>query len=223
MTSPLKISLKSEFVSVIIIMLAFLTGIYFYAHFPDRVIIHWNAAGQANGYSGKLFGAFFVPALIIVIYGLLTLLPWLDPKKERYSEFQTAYQVIKTIIIVFMFGIFIITGLVNLGYPVNIALIMPLAVGALFMVMGNYLGKIKSNWFMGLRNPWTLSSENVWNKTHRFGGWLFMIYGLLLVFSAFLPRPNSLAVLIIGLIITIGGSTVYSYLQYREERRAKIS
>lgn len=86
------------------------------------------------------------------------------------------------------------------------------------MLMGNYMGKIRNNWFVGIRNPWTLSSENVWNKTHRLGGFLFTIFGLLVVLSSLTPKLTY-GVLIGGLAIIVVGTTLYSYFEYQAEKK----
>jgi uncharacterized membrane protein len=215
----MKISFKTEAVSMIKVVLGWVLGWYFYRHFPERVITHWNFKGVADGYSGRAFGSFFVPALLTFMYGLLVVLPHLDPKKANYQQFAGVYNWFKNIIIFFLLTIFFITGLVNLGQNIPINLIVPGLVGIMFIVMGSLMGKIKQNWFMGFRFPWTLSSEDVWNKTQRFGGWAMIFCGGLILISPIFPIEVGLSLFFTGILFMIFGTMTYSYLAFRKEQK----
>jgi len=117
--------------------------------------------------------------------------------------------------------IYFIVGFSGLGYNISVSLWMPVLIGLLFIVMGNYLSKIKPNWFMGIRTPWTLSSEEVWNKTHRFGGKIFILGGLLMILEPLLPTNFQLAVFIITMVIILAGTVGYSLIAYLQEKKNK--
>jgi uncharacterized membrane protein len=219
MKYPLKLSFKSEAAPLLLLIASFVLGFYFYAHFPDRVASHWGFGGQPDRYSGKFAGAFAIPFLLTGMYALFLVLPLLDPKSERYQDFAKAYNFFRFAILAVLAAVFTGSGLYNLGYAVNIGFFVPLVIGLMMIVMGNYMGKIKKNWFVGIRTPWTLSSENVWNKTHRFGGWMFMIFGLLLILTPFLPASFGLAAILIGVFLTAVVTMVYSYLEYQKEKK----
>ncbi|MFA6321856.1 MAG: SdpI family protein [Candidatus Buchananbacteria bacterium] len=214
--NPVKPTFKTEVIPIIAILLSVLASFYFYANFPDLVPTHWNYRGEIDGYAPKLFGAFFFPALIIGIYLFFLFLPYLDPQKNRYQEFAKVYHTFKTLIVLFMVFIYFFTGLAGLGYPAPVNIVVPIGVGILFLVLGNYLGKIKPNWFMGIRTPWTMSNEEVWNKTHRLGGKIFMLIGLFMIFGTILPATwffiSFMAVVIIGSLIPI----FYSYWLFKK-------
>jgi len=219
--NPIKPTLKTEIIPIILILLGGAASFYFYANFPDKVPTHWNYKGEVDAYSGKAFGAFFFPALNLGIYLLFLGIPYLDPRKSRYQEFAKVYHIFKAIFVLFMTLLYFYTGLAGLGYPVSIGVVIPAAVGILFIVIGNYTAKIKSNWFMGIRTPWTLSNEEVWNKTHRLGGKIFILLGLIMIFGTFLPGEIFWKVFIISVI---GGSLIpiiYSYLLYRKVEKKK--
>jgi len=191
----------------------------FYARFPERVASHWNFSGEVDAYAGRGVVAFGMPAVMILMYLLFLALPSLDPKRERYGEFARVYRIFRTSIIGLLFVLYVATGLFNLGYPVKIGLLAPGLIGLLFIVIGNYLGKVKNNWFMGIRTPWTLSSENVWNRTHRFGGRLFVIFGLVVMAAPFLPETAAMASFFGGVALLVLGTLVYSYVIYAREQK----
>lgn len=194
---------------------------YFYANFPERVPTHWGLSGQPDAYGPRAFAAFFFPAMIVGIYLLLSFVPRLDPKRERYAEFSKAYGVIKAGIVGFMTYIYALTGLAGMGYPVRIDVAVPFMVGLLFVLIGNYFGKVRNNWFVGIRTPWTLSSEVVWNRTHRFGGMVFVLAGILIAASSFLAPVPKFAIFIASVVVMVVAPMAYSYVLWRRERAAK--
>ncbi len=219
MKTPVKITPWVEAISIILLIATFVLAFYFYAHFPDRVVTHWGFNGQPNGWMGKFGGAFFIPIMLVGMYFLLLFVPALDPKKERYADFAKPYNIFRAAILFTLFVVYLAAGLYNLGYPVKINMVVPLVIGLLMIVLGNFMGKIKNNWFVGIRTPWTLSSENVWNKTHRFGGYAFVIFGILIIISPFATPAAGLALFIAGIVIVTLGTFVYSYLAYRAEKK----
>jgi uncharacterized membrane protein len=218
MKYPLNIGLRSEIVPLLVIVVSFALGFYFYQHFPEQVVTHWDFAGNPDGYSGKFFGAFGLPFMLLGLYGLFLLLPLIDPKKERYPEFQKVYHLLKAVFLLGLLGVFIVASLANLGYQVPMNHIVPILVGLLMIVIGNFMGKIKNNWFIGIRTPWTLSSENVWNKTHRLGGWLFVLYGILLMMTPLLGYAFGEVVFIAGAVAVVGVTLIYSYVIHKKEQ-----
>ncbi|PIR13762.1 hypothetical protein COV49_01035 [Candidatus Falkowbacteria bacterium CG11_big_fil_rev_8_21_14_0_20_39_10] len=219
--NPIKPTIKTELPPIILILVTFLSSFYFYARFPEQVPTHWNMAGQVDDYSPRAFAAFFFPALALFMYILFLILPHLDPRKERYAQFKRIYHIFKTLIVAMMALIYFIVGFSGLGYNISVSLWMPVLIGLLFIVMGNYLSKIKPNWFMGIRTPWTLSSEEVWNKTHRFGGKIFILGGLLMILEPLLPTNFQLAVFIITMVIILAGTVGYSLIAYLQEKKNK--
>ncbi len=214
--NPIKPTLKTEIIPIILILLSMVASLYFYANFPERVPTHWNYQGEIDSYSNKTFGAFFFPALILGIYLLFLALPYLDPKKARYEQFSKVYHIFKGIFVLFMTAIYFFASFSALGYQIPIGTIIPAALGILFLIMGNYLGKIKPNWFMGIRTPWTLSNEEVWNKTHRLGGKLFMLMGLGMLLGPFLPNDIFWKIFIFSIFVVAFIPIIYSYFLYRK-------
>jgi len=212
----MKPNLKHEIFSITIIVISILSSIYFYSHFPERVPSHWNFRGEVDAWSGKTMGAFMLPIILIVMYGMFLALPKLDPKKEKYQQFMKPYKIFQSIIIFIMFAIYLTASFNALGYPVNISIIVPALIALLFIILGNYMGKLKQNYFVGIKTPWTLSSEDVWNKTHRFGGKVFVIGGLVLMIVPFVPENLSFAVFLIDIIFIIFTPIIYSFLIHKK-------
>lgn len=220
--NPIKPTIKTEIFPLIMIFLSGLTGYYFYHHFPATVVTHWNYAGTPDGWGSGHANAVAIPLVLAGMYLLFFFLPYLDPKKERYEQFAKVYHIFKSIIIGFLAIIFFATGLFNLGYQIPIGKIVPVLIGALFIVIGNYMGKIKFNWFVGVKTPWTLSSEEVWNKTHRFFGKIFIASGIILAINAWIPGTIGMIIFFANMAMLVLGGFIYSYIAYRQEQKSKI-
>ena len=201
---------------MLLVAASVVASIFFYQRFPDRVVTHWNFAGQPDGYSSKAFAAFFFPLLNVGMYGLFLLLPHLDPKRDRYQQFAKVYHVFKALIIAVMTLIYGIVGLAGLGYSIAIEKVIPAIIGILFIVMGNYMAKLKPNWFMGIRTPWTLSNEEVWNKTHRLGGKLFILMGVLMLLIGFQKNQAAWYLFTAGVVIVALVPMIYSFILFRK-------
>jgi uncharacterized membrane protein len=214
MPNPIKPTFKTEAMPLITIAVAIASSFYFYANFPERVPTHWNFQGEIDGWNTRGFGAFFLPILLIGMYLMFLAIPYIDPKKARYSEFLKVYHVFKAFIILLLFAIYLIASLNGLGYDISVDFWTPFLIGILFIVLGNYMGKIKPNWFMGIRTPWTLSSEEVWNKTHRFGGKVFILGGFLMIFEGIFPAWLRMPLFMGIMLIILAGTVGYSYYAY---------
>lgn len=215
----MKFYLKKEILPLFIIAVAFVLGFYFYSIFPEQVPVHWNVAGEVDRWGSKFEGAFLMPLIGLGMYLLFWLIPLIDPKKEKYLEFEKVYHIFRNLIILVLFGIYLIASLNGLGKNIRVEVWIPLMIGVLFLILGNYMSKIKPNWFMGIRTPWTMSSEEVWNKTHRLGGKTFMLMGLWLIITPILPFNSLVWILIvpIGLMAVI--PIVYSYILFKREKK----
>ncbi len=221
MSNPIKPNFKSEWFAVALIILAVIAGLYFYPLFPARVPTHWNIEGQANGYGTPFVAAFLLPIMMAALYLLFLVLPFIDPRRERYGEFAGAYHGFKDLIIFFLFIIFLLMGLNGLGYAVNVGFWAPILVGLLFIFIGALLAKVKMNWFLGIRTPWTLSSETVWTKTHRLSSRVLMLAGVLLGLTAFFNLAGKIVFFVLALALIVLGLPLYSYVLYAREKKGK--
>src|SRR5882672_10479086 len=159
-----------------------------------------------------------MPLVIIVMTGLFNVLPRLDPRRENYTKFIATYWLIANAVILFILighAMIIATGL---GFAVKIDRLMPIGVGLLFIVLGNYLTRVEPNWFVGIRTPWTLSSDTVWRKTHRTGGWLMVVGGFVIAAAAFLSHGAFLPLFIGAIVIAAVIPIVPSYILWKREQ-----
>lgn len=221
MNHPLKPTFKTEWFPLVLAALTVLSAFYFYAYFPERVATHWNFAGEPDGFGGKAGAALGLAAIVPAIYLLLMAFPYLDPKRDRYAEFRGIYLGFRTMLMGVMLVVYLASGFWNLGYAVRINYVVPFVIGIMFLFLGNYMGKIKPNWFFGIRTPWTMSSESVWNRTHRVGGWMFVLFGLTLMATPMLPQSIGTGVFLGCAILAVVGTIVYSYVIYRQEQRER--
>jgi uncharacterized membrane protein len=141
---------------------------------PDVLPIHWNAAGEVNGYGSKAVGLLTLPITALGLELLLLTIPRIDPGRDNYEQFHAAYAAVRLALVIFMAVVYGLMQLAFHDYRVSMAQAINLLMGVLFVVLGSLMGKVRPNWFVGIRTPWTLSSKLSWDKTHRLGGWLFI-------------------------------------------------
>ncbi|ASS99148.1 MULTISPECIES: SdpI family protein [Geobacillus] len=213
--------MKSNRLAIVLTVFAYVISLAAIPYLPDQVAIHWNASGEADGFSNKWLGAFLPPLLMTFLIMLMGVLPKFDPKKESYGRFQKSYRIVNAALACFFLLLHIATLAYNLGVSVDIGRLVPLGVGALLIVLGNYMPKIKPNYFIGIRTPWTLESETVWNKTHRLGGKVFIVMGMLLMLTAF--SRGDIQFVLLMLVIVFGNLylIVQSFLYFRKEQRKR--
>lgn len=215
MSNPIRPDLKTEIIPIIFLVLSIVLSFYFFQNFPVKVATHWNTHGQPDGYTGKTFAAFFFPVLNVGIYLLMLLIPLADPKKQNYKYFRHIYHIIKGALVVFMTVIYFIISLNALNYNLPVNILVPIGVGILFVILGYYLKDVKPNWFMGIRTPWTLSSDRVWAKTHKFGSKVFITCGLLIILASIFPDWFPW---FMGLMMAmVAGVIIYSFVIYKKQ------
>jgi uncharacterized membrane protein len=187
---------------------------------PDgaQVPIHWGIDGQPNGWAPKPFALFGLPLLSVGLALLLAFAPRVDPRYANLRRSATAYWAIAYAALGLLAVVHVAAVLIATGRNLNIGLIVSVAIGVLFVIIGNFLGKTRSSWIFGIRTPWTLSSERSWTRTHRLGGYLFVALGVLVVVVALIgPAWLDVAVLLGGVAVVVLTLTVYSYLVWRDD------
>jgi len=209
---------KSIMAALGIILLSFVIAIYLDSEMPEMMASHWNAQGEVDGYMPKFWGLFMMPLISLVIFLLFLLIPKIDPLKKNIQKFRRYYDWFIVLFIAFFFYVYVLTLLFNLkgmDLDFNFTQMMVPALGILFYYLGILTENAKRNWFIGIRTPWTLSSDKVWNKTHKLGGKLFKIAGVIAFIGLLLPQYSILFVLIPVLVVALY-TVVYSYIEYQK-------
>ncbi|NLM38295.1 MAG: SdpI family protein [Firmicutes bacterium] len=216
----LRSELKQEWYIFLIIAAVFLLGVIVYPALPEQIAVHWNIAGEPDGYGSRFFGAFGLPLFSLGLYLLLLFLPVIDPRRRNYAQFTRVYRWIKLGFVLFMLGLHLVTLAFNLGYRIDVGIFVSLGVGLLFALLGRGMPQIEPNYFVGIRTPWTLASARVWTKTHRLGGQLFFWSGVALVIGTVLPARIRFWLLMVLAVGCALATMVYSYLCFRQEKNA---
>jgi len=211
--------LRFGIVAVLILTLAI--TVVAYPTLPDQVPSHWNAAGEVDGYLPKLWGAAIVPLIMIPLTALLFLIPRIDPLRENYRKFKPYYEGFILVFALFFAIIQVQILLWGIGIEISPNIVIPPLFGALFIYIGFLLDHAEPNWFVGIRTPWTMSSENVWKKTHALGGRLFKIAGIVSIGGVFFGS-NALWFCLVPVLLVAGYTVVYSYSQFQRERRSTV-
>ena len=187
---------------------------------PDgaQVPIHWGIDGTPDGYGPKWVGLLGIPILTALVVALLLVIPRFEPRRANLERSATAYVAVGIAITLFVTALHVAAVLAALGEDINLGMVASIGIGLAFVVMGNYLGKTRSNWFFGIRTPWTLSSDRSWTRTHRLGGIAFVVVGLLVIVTALVAGPSvAIWVLLGGMAASIVGLLPYSYLVWRSD------
>lgn len=199
-----------------ITLLEFVAAIAVWSFLPETIPTHWGVSGEIDAYGSKWM-IFLAPALSFLLTIGMYYLPKVDPKGDNIKRSGKAYPVTMLLLNVIMVVVLTVTIFTSLGYSLMVGKIVPGAIGVMFLFIGNYMPKIKPNYFFGIRLPWTLANETVWTKTHRVGGWVFLAFGLFFILGIFLPSPSNFILPLASIGIGLGFITVYSYLQFKKQ------
>ena len=210
--------MRSRWFGLIVAVVAVGMSIWAFPQLPPRVATHWNLNGAPDGFSSRFWALAIIPLMLLIMTGLFNVLPKVDPRRGNYAKFVSSYWLIANAVIVFLLVAHALIIAAGLGYSVKIDRLFPLGVGLLFIFLGNYLTRVEPNWFVGIRTPWTLSSDTVWRKTHRTGGGLMVIGGLVLAVSVFLPRPAFLVLFVVTAVLVGVIPIAQSYVLWKREQ-----
>lgn len=211
--------MRSRWFGLVVATLAAAVSVWVYTRLPEAVATHWNLQGAPDGYSSRLWAAAVMPLAILGLTGLFNVLPKVDPRRENYAKFLDSYWLIANAVLAFS-GLAHVLILANaLGYPMQVDRLIPVGVGLLLAFLGNYLTRVEPNWFVGIRTPWTLSSDTVWRKVHRTAGWLFVIAGVVIAAGAFAPRSAFVPLCIATIVAAAGIPVVQSYILWKREQQ----
>ena len=207
----IKKNLPKLIITSLITLIPIVIGLILWDKLPDQVPMHWNAQGEVDGYGTKFQAVFLMPLILVAFQWVCVLGTSLDPKKQNINDkiFTLVLWIIPVISLLCNSMVFATA----LGHKVSVEIIMPLFMGALFVIIGNYMPKCKQSYTVGIKLPWTLDNEENWNKTHRLAGKLWFIGGVIICATAVLS--NFFILMTVTLVMCIV-PTVYSYTLYRK-------
>ena len=208
---------KKLIITSIIILVPIIIGLILWNKLPDKLPTHWNSAGEIDGWSSKAFAVLGLPGFLFAVHWVCVLASSADPKKQNIEG-----KVLNIVLwigpIISVLGSILIYG-TSLGMEFAVEKFIPLLVGIVFIVIGNYLPKCKQSYTMGIKLPWTLNDEENWNRTHRLGGKLWVACGVVIILSMFLPNKFMVAIFLSVVAVAVFVPTVYSYLIFREKEK----
>lgn len=211
---------------IIMVVISWLIGAWAYAYAPDIVPIHWNIKGKPDNFASKDIGLFLLPLINTGLYFFLLIIPKIDPNSEQVQQSMRSFQWIR-------FGTHALLASIMGWTAISIVDSMALkpdlifAIIALFLAfLGRVMAHVKQNYFVGVRTPWTLSNEKVWEDTHRMTSplWFYSGIGMALLMSIVsmmgLGPEIQLALFLVWIGIIVIIPIVYSYIRFREEKKS---
>ncbi|MBN2368614.1 SdpI family protein [Candidatus Woesearchaeota archaeon] len=210
---------KSYAFMIALIVLSASLGAFLYKQMPEKMASHWNAKGEVDGYMPKFWGLLLLPIILTGCFLLFVFIPTIDPLKKNIAKFRRFYDGFILAFVLFMFYIYALTIAYNFIEFNMTYMILP-ALGILFYYIGIMLKHTKRNWFIGIRTPWTLSSDVVWDKTQVISGKLFRIAGIIAFIGIFFGEASIWFVLVPIIFVSLY-SIVYSYYIFQKEKRKK--
>jgi len=206
----------SKLIIITFILLSFILAVYLYPQMPEKMAAHWNIRGEVDGYFSKFWGLFLMPLVSLLIFLFFLLIPKIDPLRDNIEKFRKYFDAFIVLVVVFLFYLYLLTIFWNLGWRFNLGRWMMPALGILFYCVGVLVEHAERNWFIGLRTPWTLSSEKVWKKTHQIGGKLFKVAAVVIL-AGMIWLNYAFLLTFFSLGGVVAYTILYSYLIYRKE------
>lgn len=204
---------KTLIIATIVILLPVLAGIILWNRLPEQIPIHFNVAGEADDWSSKAFAVFGMPLILLAMQWLCALGSLkMDPKAENLEG--KVFSLVLWIIPVISVVMNALVYCTALGMDMNVQIIVPMLIGLLMVIIGNWLPKCKPSWTLGIKLPWTLADDNNWNRTHRFTGPVWVVCGMVIMLCA-LIGGNFLWVMPVVFVAMIAVPTVYSFLLFK--------
>ena len=207
----IKKNLKVLILTTVVMLLPIFAGLILWNQLPEQMPTHWNASGEVDGWSSKPFAVFVLPLIMVAAQWLCMLGTAADPKKNNHSE--KVLHLILWIVPALSVVLHAVTYATALGYAVPIEVVMPVLIGLIFTIIGNYMPKCKQNYTIGIKIPWTLDNEENWNRTHRFAGWLWTFCGIAIMCTGFF---GGFWVFLPVTLLMVLAPVIYSYVLHKK-------
>jgi len=212
---------RYELASLVLVLSGFGAVASCYERLPAMVPVHWDLDAVANGFMPKPLGAFIGPITSAALFAIFLLLPHISPKGFRIESFLRTYRIMTLAIQLFLLVFLMAQLLADIGFAVPIRSIGMASIGALVIVLGNLMGKVRKNLFVGIRTPWTLANDEVWFRANRLGGWLMVLAGFVFATAGLLGRGGLIGVAALGSAAIV--PVIYSYIVSRQLRHSEFN
>lgn len=215
--------LKSEWPQILILLLPVCGGVLLWDKLPQRMPIHWNAQGEIDGYASKPFATFFVPAVNLFIVGLIYFLALIDPRirkaeADSKKSYEKTLRIVRLTISTFMTMVALTVLGIAAGLSLDMTRIIGVGTALVIGILGNFMSKIRPNYFVGVRTPWTLESREVWIKTHRVAGRLMVAAALMLLIAALTLKGAVYVSVMVALILVMAFvPMIYSFVIHKRQ------
>lgn len=203
----------------IVVVAALVASVAVYGRLPDRVPIHWDVNGDIDRTMPRAIGAVLGPVIALALWALLRGVPRIDPRRANYDRFGPTYDILVNSLVTLAASFHLVSLAAALGWNVRMERVAPVLVGILVLVLGNVMPRMRSSWFVGIRTPWTLSSDRVWERTHRLGGYLLTVAGLVMIGTGLFVGGASGLISLIALGGAMLAAVVFSFFAWRQETR----
>ncbi|AVO03408.1 hypothetical protein A9958_13310 (plasmid) [Staphylococcus simulans] len=208
-------AIKKNKMGLVIWSISLITWLISLTFLPNNIAMQYHEDGSISWSINKYLGALIFMVIISFVYAYYMILPVIDPKKVNYKKFSNTYSLIVSTILIIIYFAEILIILSNVGVNFNVSLVTSLVLALLFLIVGNYFQKIRTNWFIGFRTPWTLTSEKNWKKTHRLVGRIYILLGILCLIMAFVNLSINWIILMVMVILAVILPFIYSYVLYK--------
>jgi uncharacterized membrane protein len=197
---------------------AVLFSLAVYSRLPEEVPVHWAMSGEPNRFASRLEGAFLIPAMMIAVFAIMQWYPSRDPRSANIAKFRGAYDTVVTATIALLSGLHVLALGNALGWRIDIPKIGMVALGLMFILLGNLMPLARSNFIFGIRTPWTLSSDTVWTRSHRVGGYAMVVAGVITIVAGLVAQPVGYAIALASLLMSGVVPLVYSYFLWSRSK-----
>ncbi len=197
----LKANKKTLIITSIVTVLPMLIGVILWKRLPDTMATHFGIDNEANGFAGKAFAVFGLPAILLAVEWVGAFVTAHDPRKQNISPklFVLSLWLVPVVSLAAAAGIYPY----NLGYKANMIVIVEMLLGVLFVIIGNYMPKARQNYTIGIKIPWTLANEENWNRTHRLAGYLWIAGGLLMIITGLTQVVSETWMIVIAAVMVL--------------------
>jgi uncharacterized membrane protein len=200
-----------------LVAIAAVASIIVYPKLPERVPTHFDIRGTPNGFGPRWVPTVIFPLMILVLWGVMRGLPKIDPRRANYAKMQDTYDLVVNLTLTMVTALHLLVLAGTMGTHVPFVRLIPAVVGVSFIAIGNLLPRAKPNWWFGIRTPWTLSNDRVWERTHRVGGYVMATIGVLAIVSAFFASEIALITFVVVAGAMTLGLIAYSYFAWKQE------